>query len=126
MKFKEIVWTPEFNRDFKRLLKRFKTLSEDLNNCIDNNLLLYHKLKLDNHGIFPIASLGCDEGNFYKVKKFACMSLKGTGARSGIRVIYTYYPEEDRIDLIEIYYKGDKENEDRDRIKKYIHNSRNE
>jgi len=33
-------------------------------------------------------------------------------------VIYAYYREMDRIELIEIYYKADKENEDRDRIKK--------
>jgi len=34
-------------------------------------------------------------------------------------VIYAYFEEEDRIELIEIYYKGDKENEDRDRISRY-------
>jgi len=31
-------------------------------------------------------------------------------------VIYAYFEEADRIELIEIYYKGDKENEDRERI----------
>jgi len=29
-----------------------------------------------------------------------------------------YYPGVDKIELIEIYFKGDKENEDRDRILK--------
>ena len=37
----------------------------------------------------------------------------GKGAQSGIRVIYGYFEKEDRIDLIEIYYEGDKENKDR-------------
>ena len=37
-------------------------------------------------------------------------------AQSGIRVIYGYWEKQDRIDFIEIYYKGDKENENRDRI----------
>jgi hypothetical protein len=31
-------------------------------------------------------------------------------------VIYAYFEEKDRIELVEIYYKGDKENEDRERI----------
>jgi hypothetical protein len=41
------------------------------------------------------------------------------GVQSGIRVIYAYFEEKDKIELIEIYYKGDKENEDRERILKY-------
>jgi len=119
MKFKEISRTAEFRRDFKRLLKRYKTLEDDLRNCIDSNLYLYHKLNLDNRSIFPISDLGFEEITFYKVKKFACKSLKGTGAKSGIRLIYTNFTEEDRIELIEIYYKGDKKNENRDRLKDY-------
>jgi hypothetical protein len=55
----------------------------------------------------------------YKAKKFACRSLKGKGVQSGIRVIYAYFEEKDKIELIEIYYKGDKENEDRERILRY-------
>jgi len=38
---------------------------------------------------------------------------------SGIRVIYAYFEDDDRIELVEIYFKGDKENEDRKRILKY-------
>jgi len=52
----------------------------------------------------------------YKAKKFACKSLKGKGVQSGIRVIYAYEEEKDRIVLIEIYFKGDKSNEDKKRI----------
>ena len=68
---------------------------------------------------FPIEGVGIEGHTFYKVKKFPCRSLKGKGAKSGIRVIYTYCESENRIELIEIYYKQDKENEDRNRIKKY-------
>jgi hypothetical protein len=39
--------------------------------------------------------------------------------QSGIRVIYGYFEKEDRIELIEIYFKGDKENEDEGRIARY-------
>jgi len=32
-------------------------------------------------------------------------------------VIYTYFERENKIDLIEIYFKGNKEDEDKDRLK---------
>jgi len=38
---------------------------------------------------------------------------------SGIRIIYAYYENEDVIEFIEIYFKGDKANEDKKRILKY-------
>ena len=80
---------------------------------IDTQLNLFHKLGIHNGGIFQIPGLHIEVAKFYKAKKFAYRSLKGAGAQSGIRVIYTYIEEDDRIELIEIYYKGDKENEDR-------------
>lgn len=63
-----------------------------------------------------IAGLGIQGARILKARKFACRSLKGKGAQSGIRVIYAYFKQADRIEFIEIYYKGDKENEDRERI----------
>jgi len=107
---------PEFDRDLKKLLKKFKTLEEDLRIFIEKQLNLYHKLGIDNKGIFPIAGLGIEYPRIYKAKKFACRSLKGKGVQSGIRVIYAYFENQDKIELIEIYYKGDKEEEDRERI----------
>ena len=115
--FKKVSLLPEFEKDLKKLSKRFKTLETDLQTFIDTQLNLFHKLGIDNGGIFQIPGLHSEAGKFYKAKKFACRSLKGAGAQSGIRVIYTYFEEEVRIELIEIYYKGDKENEDRERIK---------
>jgi mRNA-degrading endonuclease RelE of RelBE toxin-antitoxin system len=117
--FKEISRLPEFEKDLKKLLKRFRTLEEDLAIFIQTELNLYHKLGTDIGGIFPIPNLHIQNPKIFKAKKFACRSLKGKGAQSGIRVIYAYFMEEDRIELIEIYYKGDKENEDRDRISRY-------
>ena len=103
----------------RKLLRRFRTLEDDLEIFINTEVNLYHKLRYDNKGIFPIASLRIETPKIYKAKKFACRSLKGKGVHSGIRVIYAYFGKEDRIELIEIYYKGDKENEDRARILKY-------
>jgi hypothetical protein len=114
--FKEIVRLPDFERDMKRLLKRFRSLEDDLDNFIKTELKLFHKLGIDNKGVVQIAGLGIQAPRIYKARKFACRSLKGKGAQTGIRVIYAYFEENDRIELIEIYYKGDKQNEDRERI----------
>ena len=114
--FNEIHRLPNFEKDLKKLLKRFRTLEEDLEIFINTELFLYHKLAKDNKGVFPILGLGIENPRVYKAKKFACRSLRGKGVQSGIRVIYGYSEKQDRIELIEIYYKGDKENENRDRI----------
>jgi len=118
--FKETSRLPEFERDTKRLQKRFKTIEDDLEIFIEKELFLYHKLKVDNRGIFQITGLPVENPEVYKAKKFACKSLKGRGVQSGIRVIYAYDEEEDKIVLIEMYFKGDKANEDKQRILEYL------
>lgn len=117
--FNKISSLPEFEKDIKKLTKRFKTLKDDLDLLIRTQLNLYHKQKIDNKGIIHISGLKIENPKIYKAKKFACRSLKGKGVQSGIRVTYAYFEEEDRIELIEIYYKGIKENEDRERILRY-------
>ena len=116
--FKDIVYLQEFVREKKKLIKRFRTIGEDLDNFINIQLKLFHKLGIDNNAVEQISDLGISKPNIYKVKKFACKSLKGKGVQSGIRIIYSYFEKDDRIEFVEIYYKGDKENEDRDRIKR--------
>lgn len=117
--FNEISRLPEFEKDLKRLRKRFKTIEEDLDKFIKVQLNLYHKQRIDNKGTFQIPSLKTESPRIYKAKKFACRALKGTGSQSGIRIIYAYFEEKDKIEFIEIYYKGDKENEDKERILNY-------
>lgn len=116
--FKDIAYIPEFEKEKKKLLKRFRTLDEDLDNFINVQLKLFHKLGIDNNAVEHISDLGIDEPKIYKVKKFACKSLKGKGVQSGIRIIYSFYKKLDKIEFVEIYYKGDKEDEDRERIKR--------
>jgi hypothetical protein len=114
--FSEVRKLTEFDRDFKKLRKRFRTLDEDLEVFIERQLKLFHKLGVDNKGCVRISDLGISYPEIYKARKFACRSLKGKGAASGIRIIYGYYSDEDVIEFIEMYYKGDKANEDRQRI----------
>jgi len=117
--FKEVRRLAGFEKDLKKLSKKFRTLDDDLNTFIQNQLNLYHKLHIDNKGIIPLANLGIEYTQILKAKKFACKSLKGKGVASGMRIIYAYFEEEDIIELVEIYYKGQKEIEDRNRIFKY-------
>ena len=114
--FNDIKRLAEFENDLKKLSKRYHSLEEDLEIFIDKQLKLYHKLRIDNGGIFPIPDLGIEYPKIYKAKKFACKSLKGKGVMSGIRLIYAYFEDKNDIEFIEIYYKGDKENEDKNRI----------
>lgn len=114
--FNEVSRLPEFTKDLKKLSKKYKTLPKDLEIFIDKQLKLLHKLKIDNGGVVRISDLGINYPEIYKARKFACRSLKGTGGRSGIRVIYAYYPDQDKIEFIEIYYKGDQANENQQRI----------
>lgn len=115
-KFSEVVRLPEFEKDIRKLCKKYRTIEDDLENLINTALYLFHKQRIDIHGIVQIAELGIQHPKIYKVKSFACRSLKGKGVRSGIRVIYAYFEDLDKIELIEIYYKGDKENENKERI----------
>jgi mRNA-degrading endonuclease RelE of RelBE toxin-antitoxin system len=117
--FKNISRLPEFDEELGKLGKRFRTIRADLEIFIDKQLYLYHKLRIDNRGIFQISGLSIDNPRLFKAKKFACRSLPGKGVQSGIRIIYAYFEKQDKIELVEIYFKGDKETEDRRRITKY-------
>jgi hypothetical protein len=114
--FREIARLPEFERDLKGPAKRFRTLDEDLTTLARAQVFPFHKLGIDNKGVFQVTGLPFLEPKIFKVKKFACRALKGRGAKSGLRLIYAHFEEADKIELVEIYFKGDKENEDRNRI----------
>jgi mRNA-degrading endonuclease RelE of RelBE toxin-antitoxin system len=109
--------TQAFARDMKRLEKKFPSLSKDFETLKKNAVEVLHIKGLDAGGIPEIKGVGnSDDLMFYKVKKFACRSMKGRGSKSGIRVIYAFFPKEWKIVFLEIYFKGEKENEDRERI----------
>ena len=119
MGFGEITRLPEFERDLKKLLKRFPTLVSDLNTLIDTLLFLHHKIT-PHPEVRQISDLGNTPLPVHKVRRFACRSLKGRGARTGLRLVYAWDEARDAITLIEIYIKTDKANEDRKRILKYF------
>ena len=115
--FAKVTRRPEFEKDLKQLLKRYRSLEDDLNVFVDTQLVLFHKQKIDNRGLVHINNLGIEEPKIFKAVKFACKSLRGRGAASGIRLTYAYFKETDHIEFIQIYFKAEDENEDRERIK---------
>lgn len=111
MKFQELE---EFKKDFKHLLKKYRTLNEDLE-------ILKQVLRTLPQARPPfsyeINNLGI-ETCIIKVKKIACKALKGQGVNSGLRLIYAYFEQESKIVFIELYHKSMKANEDKQRILK--------
>jgi hypothetical protein len=117
----DYCYTLEFDRDLKRLAKRFPTLKEDLQKVQEHAIELYHLHSIDSRGIFRLQGFSSEKIQFYKIKKFACKSLKGRGVRSGIRIIYAFHSEDQKAVFIEMYYK-EHQGDDADfpRIEKYL------
>lgn len=119
----------EFEKDFKKLEKRFRTLKDDFEN-MKRSLLEVHYVKntpLPANALVDIKGCCGEKYKSQKVRKFACKSLKNLGNRSGIRIIFVIEFSENKdfkITFIEIYYKGDKENEDRSRLLNFINSKR--
>jgi len=115
--------TEEFKHDIKKLLKKFSSLREDLEVNKQYRIELFHCKDINSNGIFEIEGVGnTNDLRFFKIKKFQCKSLKGKGARSGIRVIYAYLPINQTVVFLEIYFKSDQEKEKRERISDFIKN----
>ena len=103
---------PEFKRDLKNLLKKYRTLNEDL---AEVKTILKKKPEERPPFSFRIDNLGI-KSCIIKVKKIACKAIKGKGVNSGLRLIYAHFPQGQKITFIELYHKNDKETEDRKRI----------
>ena len=107
MNFDEL---PEFKKECKRLARKYRSLSEDLKEFRK----VVSVIPLGNSKHFAVIEQN-DVLRIVKARLF-CRYLKG----SSLRVIYSYSERAQRIEFIEIYYKGDKENEDRKRIQQYL------
>jgi mRNA-degrading endonuclease RelE of RelBE toxin-antitoxin system len=110
----------EFKKDFTKLSKKFRTLKEDLVRLKTYAIETFHIHKQLNNGIVAITGFCSDNIWMYKVKKFACRALKGTSSKSGIRIIYAFDTEKKTVTFIEMYYKSNKPNENKERIKQYL------
>lgn len=109
MIFEELT---EFQKDLKSLLKKYRTINDDLE-VVKQVLTVTpderppFSFRIDNLGL---------ETCVIKVKKIACKALKGRGVNSGLRLIYAYFKDQEKIIFVELYHKNNKENEDKQRI----------
>lgn len=108
----EIEELPEFKVDLKSLLKKYKSLNEDLEVLKSVLRVLPAERPPFSYRIDNLGLKSC----VIKVKKIACKALKGKGVNSGLRLVYAFFEKEQRIVFVEVYHKSDKQNEDRQRI----------
>lgn len=107
MRFDEL---PAFQKDLKRLGKKYKSLPDDLREF--RNVISV--IPLGNSKHFHVITQ--TEGLHIVKARLFCRYLKG----SSLRVIYACHEESRQIEFIELYDKKRTENEDRDRIRKYL------
>lgn len=104
--------TDEFSKDFKRLSKKYKSLPDDLFEF--KKVVSKFPHGIGKHFVVLIVR---EMVKIVKSRLF-CRYLKG----SSMRIIYAYCESKNRIEFIQLYFKGDKENEDHNRIKNYLCN----
>jgi len=109
MKFDEL---PEFQKECRILGKKYKSIDDDLKEFRN----VVSVVPLGNSKHFAVIT---KSKLIYIIKaRLFCRYLKG----SSLRVVYAYFEQEQRIEFIEVYFKGDKENENNDRILAYLTN----
>ncbi len=103
---------PEFEKELKRLGKKYKTLDDDLKKF--KEILITAPTGLGKNFVTTHSS------KTVKIVKarMACRALRDRS----LRIVYSYFEQERRIEFIELYFKGHKRNEDRERIKGYLKN----
>lgn len=114
----EIVYrrTPGFERDLKKLKKRFRTLDDDLVTLIQYLIEPFFRSGGRLKTLVPIEGGAIPPHlQAYKVKKFACQALKGSGSNSGLRLILVFDKRTNSLTFAELYFKGDQANESRSR-----------
>ncbi len=110
MNFKE---TSEFRKEFKRFQNKYLSLSEDLEEL--KKVLREFPLGAGKHFNVLAAQKGV---RIVKARLF-CRYLRG----SSLRIIYAYHEKTKEIkfiEFIELYFKGEKEREDKNRIQDYL------
>lgn len=101
---------PEFDKELKKLSKKYPTLPSDIDDI--KPILLDYPTGIGKNFIIVKVS-----GDVKVIKvDVHCESLR---SRS-IRLIYAYHQDRIEFMYLEVYFKGDKENEDRGRIEEYI------
>ena len=101
---------PAFEKEFLRLSKKYRSLGEDL--------AKFERFVFENPtGVGKNFTIIHTDQDVTVVKaRMMCRSLRDRS----IRMIYAYHGNVITFVYLEVYFKGDKENEDRERIAEYI------
>jgi len=100
----------EFQKEFSKLVRKYPSLPEDLKKL--ERLITLHPVGF---GTNFATMHQTPEVKIIKAR-LACKSLRNRS----VRVIYAYHEETITFVHIEIYFKGNKENEDRGRVERYL------
>ena len=92
-----------FEKQLKKLIKKYRSLEEDLEIAKKFAIEAFHIIKINNEAVWLVPKFDKKTVQIYKLKKFSCKALKGKGNRSGIRIIYAFYPEKFEVEFLEIY-----------------------
>lgn len=103
---------PEFSKEFKRFSKKYKSLPDDL----EEFKRVINVAPLGNSKHFNIITRN-EQCAIIKARLF-CRYLKG----SSLRIVYAFHFQSCKVKFIEIYFKGERTNENRERIKEYLRN----
>jgi len=109
MEFSE---SEEFTKEFKKLAKKYPTLSDDLDvvkkiiaaDPAGNGTKHWNTLKQD------------DQDNHIMKMRMMCRAVRG----SQFRLVYFYNGKNVEVLFIELYFKGNKEREDTKRIDEFF------
>ena len=113
----------KFEKQFKKLIRKYRSLEEDLEIAKKFAIEAFHLDKINNEAVWLVPKFDKKIVQIYKLKKFSCKALKGKGNRSGIRIIYAFYPEKFEVEFLEIYFKErDDSDMDYEFIKKILKN----
>jgi len=113
-----------FEKQIKKLIRKYRSLEEDLEIVKKYAIEAFHIENKDNEAVELVPKFDRKTVQIYKIRKFACKALKGKGVRSGIRVIYAFYPEKFEVEFLEIYFKEKNDTDmDYDFARKYVENN---
>lgn len=101
---------PEFEKELKKLSKKYPTLVSDIEDI--KPILLQNPTGIGKN--FTIIRIQ-DETTVVKVRVH-CEALQ----KRVMRLIYAYHKNTIQFMYLEVYFKGEKENENRDRIQEYL------
>ena len=101
---------PEFEKELKKLAKKYPSLVNDVEDI--KPVLVDAPTGIGKNFTIIRAT---EEMKIVKVR-IHCESLRSRA----IRLIYAYHKDKIEFRYLELYFKGDKKNEDRERVRQYL------